>query len=63
LDLLNATHAHWKWTKNVVPGWKVADEVMIVRGGNVACKGSGLGNAAAIKSGILPTEYKQALYM
>jgi hypothetical protein len=68
LDLLNATHAHWKWTKNVVPGWKVADEVMIVRGSNVACKGSGVGGAAAMKraavrSGVLLSEYKQALFM
>jgi hypothetical protein len=68
LDLLNATHAHWKWTKNVVPGWKVADEVVIVRGGNVACKGSQVSGAAAVKSpaglaGAAKAAFYHALYM
>lgn len=47
LDLINATHASWKWTKNVVPGWKVADQVTIVRGGNAACKSAQAAAAAA----------------
>ncbi|WIA32552.1 hypothetical protein OEZ86_003360 [Tetradesmus obliquus] len=52
LDLINATHASWKWTKNVVPGWKVADQVTIVRGGNAACKSAQAAAAAATAKGL-----------
>lgn len=45
LELLNATHANWTWTKNKVPGWEVADKVTIIRGNDKAC------NAAAAAAG------------
>lgn len=31
LELLNATHATWTWTKNQWPAFNVADKVTIVR--------------------------------
>eukprot|EP00878_Enallax_costatus_P047102 GHUV01057496.1.p1 GENE.GHUV01057496.1~~GHUV01057496.1.p1 ORF type:complete len:373 (+),score=76.41 GHUV01057496.1:799-1917(+) len=31
LELMNATHAKWTWTKNQWPAFNVADEVIIVR--------------------------------
>lgn len=46
LELLNTTHARWTWNKVQWPAWKVADDVMIIRGGDKVC-GDGFKQAMA----------------
>lgn len=50
LELLNATHAKWTWNKVQWPAWRVADQVMIIRGGQKKC---GAGGKQAIQMQVV----------